>query len=112
MSKVNHKVNNIITTDMNLTFHIVLAAATAIGAFGGFPDPPYLLQYYIQYPLTKWFLLAVLIYQGGGGASSNEIKDLGLTIGITFGIFVSLTIMNRMFTKQMLEESLNVEKEL
>jgi hypothetical protein len=92
-------------SNVNISFQILIATATAIGAFGGFPDPPYLLQYIIKkYPLIKWVLLSVLIYQGGGGMSNNESLDILISVLITASVYMFSTLMNKMFTKQMLEE--------
>lgn len=42
--------------------------ATSVGMFGGFPEPPKLfLNIVDKYPLTKWFLVYVLIFQGMAG---------------------------------------------
>lgn len=45
---------------------VMLALATMIGAFGGFPAAPQALTSFAQSPAAKWFLVWVLVYQGGG----------------------------------------------
>jgi hypothetical protein len=64
------------------TSQIILALATAVGAFGGFPSPPQSFVKLTQQPIVQWGLLFVLIYQGGG---SGDIK-LSLTITALFYI--------------------------
>jgi len=42
--------------------------ATALGAFGGLPDPPQTFKNIIRdYPFVKWILMYILILQGGSG---------------------------------------------
>lgn len=46
---------------------LILVMATAIGAYGGFPSPPPILQSIMNFPLIQWGLVFVLCYQGGSG---------------------------------------------
>jgi hypothetical protein len=45
----------------------LLATATLVGAFGGFPEPPMFFKQLTQNELFRWFLVFVLVYQGGSG---------------------------------------------
>jgi hypothetical protein len=45
---------------------VILACATAIGAYGGFPNPPKAFNNIIKNELVQWMLVWILIYQGGG----------------------------------------------
>jgi len=46
--------------------HIFIHLCTAIGAWGGYPDPPaWWADLVNSHELVKWFLLVVLIFQGG-----------------------------------------------
>jgi hypothetical protein len=45
----------------------ILAFATGIGAYGGFPPAPKAFQNFAQSELAQWFLVFVLLYQGGAG---------------------------------------------
>lgn len=50
------------------THQLVLAMATAVGAFGGFPAPPQAFTEMVsQNELFRYVLLFVLIWQGGAG---------------------------------------------
>lgn len=49
------------------TQQLILATATAIGAFGGFPDPPSAFKQLTKNELFQWALVFVLVYQGGSG---------------------------------------------
>ena len=40
--------------------------ATAIGSFGGFPEPPKIFMRMASYEPFKWLMMFVLILQGGG----------------------------------------------
>ena len=63
---------------------ILLAMATMLGAFGGFPKPPRQFLRLAQFPIVQWLLVFVLIYQGGAG--ENPIMAAALTI-ITFILY-------------------------
>jgi hypothetical protein len=64
--------------------NIILAFATMIGAFGGFPAPPKLFLNIASYGLIQWFLVFVLLYQGGGG---QDIVLSAIITGITFLVY-------------------------
>lgn len=51
-----------------------LALATAVGSLGGFPIAPQWFQRLAQQPVVQVLLLAVLVYQGGGG--QNVVASL------------------------------------
>ena len=59
----------------------VLPLATAIGAYGGFPDPPRFFSNLARNEIFRYVLLAVLIYQGGAG------QDIKLSVLVTVIIF-------------------------
>lgn len=60
---------------------IVLALATAIGAYGGFPEPPLFFKNLIKNEMVQWALVWILIYQGGSG------QDMKLTTLITAAMY-------------------------
>lgn len=91
--------SNVGSADISLLAHTLVAVATALGAFGGFPDPPHIFKDVIQYEFVKWVLLAILIWQGGGGASNNEVRDIILTAVITICMYVGKRILNAMYSK-------------
>ena len=46
--------------------------ATAIGSFGGFPEPPKVFMRMTKYEPFKWLMMFILILQGGGGFDIKE----------------------------------------
>ena len=51
-----------------LAWSVIGMIATSIGMFGGFPEPPKVFQNLVEdYPILKWTLVFVLIFQGMGG---------------------------------------------
>ncbi len=61
---------------------ILLATATAIGAYGGFPVPPANVAQFFQNEPVQWFLVWNLIYQGGSG------QDVQLALLVTAAMYV------------------------
>uniref|UniRef100_A0A6C0J830 Holin n=1 Tax=viral metagenome TaxID=1070528 RepID=A0A6C0J830_9ZZZZ len=72
--------------------NIILVMATLIGAFGGFPQPPKFFAEAVKWGIVQWFLVFVLAYQGGAGAS------IPLAAGATAVTFVLYKII-RSFEK-------------
>jgi hypothetical protein len=62
---------------------IVLALATAVGAYGGFPQPPPAFQNLVRNEMIQWALVWVLVYQGGSG------QDITLSTLITAAMFAA-----------------------
>ena len=62
----------------------VLALATMLGAFGGFPEPPKAFNRLTQYKVVQWGLLFVLLYQGGAG---EDPVFAGVITAVTFIIY-------------------------
>ena len=56
---------------------MIVAIATTVGAFGGFPDPPKAFSALTQYQIVHWMLVFVLIFQGGG--SQEPLFSLAVT---------------------------------
>ena len=53
---------------MNYDLHaLVLVLATALGAYGGFPEAPPAFKQLTTNPMVQWALVFVLCYQGGSG---------------------------------------------
>ena len=46
---------------------VILAVATALGAWGGFPEPPEWFEKYINTKLAQYSLVFILLWQGGAG---------------------------------------------
>ena len=61
---------------------VMVALATTIGAFGGFPDPPKAFSALTQYQIVQWMLVFVLIFQGGGS------QDPLLSVVVTVATFL------------------------
>jgi len=72
--------------DYNVS-QLVLAIATGIGAFGGFPTPPALFTELTQNELVQWGLVFVLLYQGGSG------QDVKLALLVTAALFASKKVL-------------------
>ena len=62
---------------------LVLAAATAVGAYGGLPAAPAAFTELTKNEMVQWFLVFVLIYQGGGA------QDHKLTLLMTAAMFAA-----------------------
>ena len=63
-----------------MSFPIIHALATALGAFSVFPKAPSYLGDIQQSELFSWFCVFVLIWQGGGG------------LHLTFSLIVTLIL--------------------
>ena len=64
------------------TDKLLLATATAIGAYGGFPTPPPNVERFFKNEPVQWFLVWNLIYQGGSG------QDVKLALLITASMYM------------------------
>jgi hypothetical protein len=73
---------------------LVLPLVTALGAFGGFPEPPALFNKVIKNKIVQYLLLFLLIWQGGGG------QDWMLSAKVTVVIFVLITVLNMLDSKK------------
>lgn len=70
------------------TKELVLASATAVGAFGGFPEPPKFFTDLVQSnELFRYVLLFVLVWQGGAG------QDPKLAALITAAVYAIIKAM-------------------
>lgn len=67
--------------NVNLS-NVILALATVLGAWGGFPDPPQFFKDLTKYQLFKYYLVFVLLYQGGAG------QDITLALLITVVFYI------------------------
>lgn len=76
---------------LKLTQPVILALATAIGAFGGLPAPPKIFTTLSSFWLVQWFLLFVLIYQGGGGA---DLTFSATMTGVVFIVYHLLKVFD------------------
>ena len=67
---------------------LLLNFCTAIGAFGGMPNPPKILTQLTEkfWPL-QWLLVVILVYQGGGE------QDFHLAIEVTIICFIIYRIL-------------------
>jgi hypothetical protein len=73
---------------------LILPIVTALGAFGGFPDPPNTFKRIIKNQIVQYLLLFLLIWQGGGG--QNWI----LSAKVTVVIFVLITVVKMLEKKK------------
>ncbi|ADO67273.1 hypothetical protein crov240 [Cafeteria roenbergensis virus] len=62
---------------------LVLVLATAVGAYGGFPTPPPIVQQLTQNEMVQWGLVFVLCYQGGSG---QDVKLAALATVTMFAL--------------------------
>ena len=69
---------------------LILAVATGIGAYGGFPAAPAIFTKLTQNEIVQWALVFVLLYQGGGG------QDVKLTAMITVAMYVVHMVLSKM----------------
>jgi len=76
--------------DNNSSKTIILNLCTAIGAWGGFPDAPAIFTRTVDtYPILRWVLLSVLIYQGGGAQDYQLAVELTVIIYFIYNILKS-----------------------
>lgn len=65
----------------NLAFWI-LPFATAVGAWGGFPEPPAMWKNLAANELFQWLTVFILTWQGGGG------QNMRVSLITTLGLFI------------------------
>ena len=65
---------------------LILPIVTAIGAFGGFPQPPKVFGRLIKYEPVQYFLLFCLIWQGGAE------QDWKLALKVTLVLYIIVTL--------------------
>ncbi len=66
---------------------IILAVATAIGAFGGFPSVPKSITNLFSNELVQWSLVFILIWQGGGS------QDVKLSALVTVAMYIVVKML-------------------
>ena len=71
------------------TRQIVLALATGLGAWGGFPSPPRQVSQLMQNEAVRWALLFVLVWQGGAG------QDPQLAVLVTAVLYAVTQVLRR-----------------
>jgi hypothetical protein len=80
---------NMNTVGRTLIVSIIAACITGIGAFGGFPEPPILFkQLYFNYPIMRWFVLFLLVWQGAGGGAEFTKKAFIFSLMTTIIIWI------------------------
>ena len=62
---------------------VILAVATGLGAWGGFPAPPRAFNKFVANELVQYALVFVLLMQGGAG---KNYKLAGLVTGIMYAL--------------------------
>lgn len=67
--------------DVPSTEAIVLAVATGLGAWGGFPAPPRSFNRFVTNEIVQYALVFVLLMQGGAG---KNYKLAGLITGVMY----------------------------
>ena len=77
---------------------IILAVATGIGAYGGFPAAPAIFTKLTQHEIVQWALVFVLLYQGGAG------QDVKFAAMVTAAMFVVHKVLNKMEEKEVEEQ--------
>lgn len=70
---------------------IILALATAVGGFGGFPAPPRVFSRLSSSPLVQHALLFTLIWQGGGK------QNMKFAAMITVAIFLATQVLDMVY---------------
>ena len=74
--------------------HIFIHLCTAIGAWGGYPTPPVWWEDLVNsHELVKWFLLAVLIFQGG------DEQELQMALEFTALFYLAYHFSNKLYSK-------------
>ena len=73
---------------------IMLAVATGIGAYGGFPSPPAIFTKLTQHEIVQWALVFVLLYQGGAG------QDVKFAAMVTVAMYVVHMVCKKMEEKE------------
>lgn len=73
---------------------LILPLVTAVGAFGGFPEPPNTFKKIIRNKVVQYFLLFLLIWQGGGG------QDWKLSAKVTVIIFLMFSVIKMFSSKK------------
>jgi len=66
---------------------LILPLATAIGAYGGFPNPPRFFSELTQNEMFRWALVFVLVWQGGSG---QDAKLAVLVTALMFALHKSM----------------------
>ena len=69
--------------DVPTTESIILAVATGLGAWGGFPAPPKGFNKFVTNEIVQYALVFVLLMQGGAG---KNYKLAGLVTGIMYAL--------------------------
>lgn len=67
---------------------IIHPLATVVGAWGGFPEPPAFFQRLSKNELFQYFLVFLLVYQGGGS------EDIATSLMVTIGLYLMTKILN------------------
>ena len=73
-----------------------LALATAIGAYGGFPDAPEWWKAMTQYKLFRFLLLWVLIYSGVW-PRTNTVADVVFTTVVTVAVYGLMCLIDLIY---------------
>lgn len=60
----------------------ILALATGIGAYGGFPKAPKAFERFARTEMAQWVLVFVLLYQGGAG------QDIKFAASVTIAMYL------------------------
>jgi hypothetical protein len=79
--------------------HLTTSFATGMGAFGGFPTPPKIFQDWLRNPYFQWFLVFVLIWQGGGGGADFTYHNIVISIGTTFILYIAKQFLDSNYDK-------------
>lgn len=77
---------------------IILALATGIGAYGGFPAAPAAFTKLAQHEIVQWALVFVLLYQGGAG------QDVKFAAMVTVAMYVVHMVLKKMEEKHVEEQ--------
>lgn len=86
--------------------HFLIHLCTAIGAWGGYPSPPVWWSDLVNsHEIVKWFLLTVLIFQGG------DDQNLQMAIEFTVMFYVLYKFSNH-FYKMVKPQVKNITKKV
>lgn len=77
---------------------IMLALATGIGAYGGFPAAPAAFTKLAQNEIVQWALVFVLLYQGGAG------QDIKFAAMVTVAMYVVHMVLKKMEERNIQEQ--------
>ena len=85
----------------------ILAVFTALGAYGGFPDAPQWWKKLAKFQIFQYFVLWVLVYQGGGQEELIWTTVISLVVYILMNTDKIIAFVKDFLTKRSMERILD-----